>query len=75
MKERTRQQADAGQEFGDCYAYIAMERTSKLVLTYQSTSGPATPLGSSSTTSTTPGDHDDRREAFSGSGRQLDKQS
>ena len=34
MKERTRQITKSGEEFGDCYAYIAMERTSKLVLTY-----------------------------------------
>jgi len=34
MKEKTRERLDRGQEFGDCYAYVAMERNTKLVLTY-----------------------------------------
>jgi transposase-like protein/IS1 family transposase len=34
MKEKTRERLDRGEEFGDCYAYVAMERNTKLVLTY-----------------------------------------
>jgi transposase-like protein/IS1 family transposase len=34
MKEKTRQLLDRGTQFGDCYAYVAMERNTKLVLTY-----------------------------------------
>jgi transposase-like protein/IS1 family transposase len=33
-KERTRQMLCHGEERGDCYAYVAMERTTKCVLTY-----------------------------------------
>ena len=34
MKEKTRERLNRGQEFGDCYCYVAMERNTKLVLTY-----------------------------------------
>jgi len=34
MKEKTRERLNRGEEFGDCYAYVAMERNTKLVLTY-----------------------------------------
>lgn len=34
MKEKTRQRLDASEEFGDCYTYVAMERNTKLVLTW-----------------------------------------
>ena len=34
MKERTRQLHKASEVFGDCYCYVAMECTTKLVLTY-----------------------------------------
>jgi transposase-like protein/IS1 family transposase len=34
MKEKTRERLKRGDEFGDCYAYVAMERNTKLVLTY-----------------------------------------
>ena len=34
MKEKTRQRLKHGHEFGDCYTYIAMERNTKLVLTW-----------------------------------------
>ena len=34
MKEKTRLRLDRSEVFGDCYTYIAMERTTKLVLTW-----------------------------------------
>lgn len=33
-KEKNRERLRRGEEFGDCYAYVAMERNTKLVLTY-----------------------------------------
>ena len=34
MKEKTRERLGYGEAFGDCYTYVAMERNSKLVLTF-----------------------------------------
>lgn len=34
MKEKTRQRLNRGEEFGDCWTYIGIERTSKLVLAF-----------------------------------------
>jgi len=34
MKEKTRDRLGYGQLFGDCYTYVAMERTSKFVITW-----------------------------------------
>jgi hypothetical protein len=36
-KEKTRERRGYGDELGDCYAYVAIERNTKLVLTYHCT--------------------------------------